>query len=371
MSLQSVQEDANKILQTAQAMQGAYTQSIKDVLKDWGHPVWGAQSFFCEYISSGKHNHCFKIMHKEERAAPLIMRFPVSASELGDVSIVSKSADLAFDETIYEEQLQLANLGMAPKLYYYCPKKNALIAQFIEGQSLSASDFAQDSLCERVFDKLGWVHLQNCKVSHHTRGTWRKSIFLGRALEYLTDFAAASKDYSGEIYSKALYRKYISVVKHIAVVLKKTDPFLKVPVHNDLIPANILKTNKGDLHFIDWDNVKMGDPDEDVANLIWSAELPPEQWSIAIGAYFTSQGGRLCDNTALRQDRILAYLPLIAFYRAQKYLKHYNNLDALDLQRAFEKMAKSMQDCHQYLAVKAVQQAVDRLAETSGKGGHA
>jgi thiamine kinase-like enzyme len=82
----------------------------------------------------------------------------------------------------------------------------------------------------------------------------------------------------------------------------------KVLVHGDLIPLNILRTNAGEFHIIDWEGVRYDEPEADLVTLVKAYSLDDHQIASLLKGY-----GRPVDRRMLICRFLLHLLQVVAW----------------------------------------------------------
>lgn len=102
-------------------------------------------------------------------------------------------------------------------------------------------------------------------------------------------------------------------------------PMLRVSCHNDTVPENFLKDNKGRTYLIDWEYSGLNDPTWDIAAYILESRLPEEEVSIFLERYY--QEGISAENLLKIKFFILAQDLL---WTVWALIRHYGGDDFLD-----------------------------------------
>lgn len=186
-----------------------------------------------------------------------------------------------------------AQLGLAPKVIEACHGLGLVISDFVDGQQLHAKDMDDPIIAHSVVMALKTLHSAPVEFEfrhrylHHVRRRAAK-VVAGGGIEKIPGF-------------QPMTLKAEQVIK-----LLEANPVPLCPCHSDIVTHNIMRTSKRQIQFVDWEVSGMGDPHEELANLIWSASLNALQTKRCIDSYFGKVG-------RLGMVRVALFLMLIPY----------------------------------------------------------
>lgn len=189
--------------------------------------------------------------------------------------------------------------GLAPAVLEADPVRGSVICSFLPGGTLKPSQLENPDILERTVKALRRLHDidGSFQHQHHYLPVLRKRE--EKALSLMGD--------------RTINR--ISDLQNIAAAASRCLEATAVPsrpCHSDMVTHNIVLTGKGRVMFVDWDVSGMGDPHEELANLLWSASLSPSRLAPAMASYFSA-------SDAHAQARVLLYLMLIPYDWVMRY----------------------------------------------------
>lgn len=169
-----------------------------------------------------------------------------------------------------------AELGVGPAVAAAIAEPRCLAADFIEGETMSAESLQGAESVRGVALILRALH---------DSGTELPTRF--DPFEVVRDHAERAEARGAAIPPQ--YAEAEALAERIAA--KLSGP-LHQPVftHNDLLPANLIRSSAGELRLIDWDYAGMGDRFFDLANFAINAELPAAGRDVLLEAYFEDAG---------------------------------------------------------------------------------
>jgi len=190
--------------------------------------------------------------------------FRMPGAETGELGIDREAEALA--------ARYAADLGVAPAVAAAIAEPRCLAADFIEGETMSAESLQGDDAIQAVARILRALH---------DSGTELPTRF--DPFEVVRDHAERASARGATIPPQ--YDEAEALAERIEA--KLTGP-LHEPVftHNDLLPANLIRSIAGELRLIDWDYAGMGDRFFDLANFAINAELEEEGREVLLAAYF-------------------------------------------------------------------------------------
>ncbi len=165
--------------------------------------------------------------------------------------------------------------GVSPKVLHHEP--GVLVLDFIEGRTLSALDFRDDTVLDQALDLVIRVHRE---VPKHLRGAsltfW--------VFHVIRDYAATLAEGDSR-YLDALP----GLLAEAAALERDVGPIDMVFGHNDLLPANFL--HDGDrMWLVDWDYAGWGSPLFDLGGLAANNALTTAQERRMLNRYFGAVG---------------------------------------------------------------------------------
>ena len=206
----------------------------------------------------------------------------------------SGSINAAHARQEVNNQMAAHRHGLAAPVLYADPDLGTLVYQFLPGRRLRGKDFRDPGVRQQAFALLRKLH-EIPEPFLHTHN-------------YLRSLRQRA---SGQLPTlKKTHRKdmatTLSPVGRAVRALEKA-PCSFTPTHADMLPSNIILLDGGGMCFIDFEMSGMGDPHEDVANLIWGADLSVAEAEHAMACYFG-------EVPIAAKARIILYLAIIPFY---------------------------------------------------------
>jgi thiamine kinase len=156
----------------------------------------------------------------------------------------------------------IKNLQLAPKILYQDESTGILIWEFIPGNKPSFNSGNKDHCLQSLGREISLIH--NTSIPNHCSDIFINSMDL---------YGNLLKNTSHE----RLYIKALSLFKELYF-----DGINKVLSHNDLNQGNLLWKNK--FYFLDWEYASLNHPCFDVASLVNTFKLDPNQiYELSIG----------------------------------------------------------------------------------------
>lgn len=164
-----------------------------------------------------------------------------------------------------------AECGLSPKVVYAEP--GALVFEFIDGKTLGAEDVRRPEMLARILPLIRKCHRE---MPQHVTGP----ALIFWVFHVLRDYGHSLKA-GGSRHIAAMPR-----LLGIAADLEKVVGAVEIVYgHNDLLPTNFI--DSGDrMWLIDWDYAGFNSPLFDLANLCSNNEVPAEDETDLIEAYF-------------------------------------------------------------------------------------
>jgi thiamine kinase-like enzyme len=159
--------------------------------------------------------------------------------------------------------------GLAPELIHH--EDGLLITRLVEGRTLTAADFTDPSVLDRVAALLRRLH-----------GAW--DTLTGEVLYFcpyqtVRTYAQTAARLGGE-----LPGDLGAILEDTRGLSRRIGPFRPVLCHNDLLPANLIDDG-GRLWLVDWEYAGVGHPLFDLANVWANAALSQGQEHALLSAY--------------------------------------------------------------------------------------
>ncbi len=176
---------------------------------------------------------------------------------------------LRFNELAASKAAHLA--GVSPEVLHAEP--GILVIDFIDGKTLSAQDFADDSILDQAVTLIALTHRE---IPRYLRGA---------ALTFWVFHVI--RDYAGTLTAGASrYQPLLpELLAQAAALERAVGPIDMVFGHNDLLPANFLHDGTR-LWLIDWDYGGFGSPLFDLGGLAANNSLTPAQETRMLTQYF-------------------------------------------------------------------------------------
>jgi len=183
------------------------------------------------------------------------------------------TSELGIDREAEVQAAQAAaRLGLGPSVAAVIDDPRCIATDFVPGETMTADSLHGEREIVRVADILRTLHESGESI---------RTDF--DPFEVIRDHAeravARGASLPPEFEQAELLAKEIR--------LKLTSP-LHAPVftHNDLLPANLIRSSDGALHLLDWDYAGMGNRFFDLANFAINAELSETQRDLLLASYF-------------------------------------------------------------------------------------
>ena len=165
-----------------------------------------------------------------------------------------------------------ARIGIGPAVAAVVEEPRCMAVDYVEGETMTSSGLQGGPEISRVAEILRRMHDSGAVIptdfdvfevvgDHADRARQR-----GASLPEEYEFAA---DLAGRIRGK------LGGPLHEPVF-----------THNDLLPANLIRSDDGAIHLLDWDYAGMGDRFFDLANFAVNAELPEAGRELLLESYF-------------------------------------------------------------------------------------
>lgn len=191
------------------------------------------------------------------------------------------TAELGIDRAAEAEAAQAAaRLGVGPAVAAVIEDPRCIATDYIAGKTMSAEDLQNETEVIAVSKILRTLHESGETIptdfdpfdvihDHAERATAR-----GATLP--PEYAQA------EALAKQIRQKLTSPLHE------------PVFTHNDLLPANLIRSDDGTMHLLDWDYAGMGNRFFDLANFAINAELSADQRELLLASYFgeANEGNR-------------------------------------------------------------------------------
>jgi thiamine kinase-like enzyme len=161
--------------------------------------------------------------------------------------------------------------GVSPAVLYY--ETGVLVLDFIDGKTLAAQDFRDDSLLDQAIDLIRCVHLD---MPRHLRG----AALTFWVFHVIRDYAATLR-LGGSPYL-AILPKLLAQAEDLE---RAVGPIDMVFAHNDLLPANFMHDGTR-LWLIDWDYAGYGSALFDLGGLAANNGLGQSQETHMLSSYF-------------------------------------------------------------------------------------
>ncbi len=185
-----------------------------------------------------------------------------------------RTAALGIDRATEElATRQAAALGLAPAVLARLEDEDVLVCAHLPGRELSSAAL-------RDPDRLGRL-ARALRAFHGTA-----PLPTAFAVVPLCHEQAAQAGERARPFADAL-----ALARRIAAALVTHPEHAPVPCHNDLLAANVLQDDAGDMRLIDWEYAGMNDRFFDLANLAANNGLSDEEQRLLLDAYFAGDGG--------------------------------------------------------------------------------
>ena len=163
--------------------------------------------------------------------------------------------------------------GVSPAVIHHEP--GLLVIDYVEGRTLCAADFAQDTLLDQAISLLARAHRD---IPNHLRGP----VLMFWVFHVIRDYAASLRD-AGSAHSP----KLATLLAQADALQAAVGPIDLVFGHNDLLPANFLHDGAR-LWLIDWDYAGFNSPLFDLGGLAANNALTVAQETRMLAQYFDS-----------------------------------------------------------------------------------
>ncbi|MBC7478238.1 MAG: phosphotransferase [Pseudorhodobacter sp.] len=161
--------------------------------------------------------------------------------------------------------------GVSPAVRHHEP--GALVIDYIDGRTLTATDFQHMALLNQAVDLIKQAH---SRIPRHLRGP----VHLFWAFHVIRDYAGTLRD------SASQYVRLLPELLAQAEVLEAAiGPIDLIFGHNDLLPANFLHDGTR-LWLIDWDYAGFNSPLFDLGGFAANNGLTPDQEAHLLTRYF-------------------------------------------------------------------------------------
>ncbi len=168
--------------------------------------------------------------------------------------------------------------GVSPAVLHHEP--GALVIEFIEGQTMTAADFARDDVLEAALDLVTRAHRD---IPQYLRG----AALTFWVFHVIRDYAGTLRD------GNSRHLPLVADLLHEASELEKAvGPIDLVFGHNDLLPANFLLDSRR-MWLIDWDYAGFNSPLFDLGGLAANNGLTEGQEARMLQGYFGAVDGGL------------------------------------------------------------------------------
>ena len=161
--------------------------------------------------------------------------------------------------------------GVSPAVIHHEP--GLLVIDFVEGRTLVAADFAQETILDQAVNLLTRAHRD---IPNHLRGP----VLMFWVFHVIRDYAASLRD-AGSAHTPKLG----ALLAQAAALQAAVGPVDLVFGHNDLLPANFLHDGAR-LWLIDWDYAGFNSPLFDLGGLAANNALTVAQETRMLAQYF-------------------------------------------------------------------------------------
>ncbi len=216
-----------------------------------------------ESLGGGYTNETFVLNHQGQKY--VVKYLAMNAENLG------VNRDLEFDF-----QSHAATKGLSPQILYINKDKGIYVAEFIEGDSLTAQDIQKEENLVKAIQLLKKLHKRTREIDYRIGGSP-----LGRAQDFVTQLRAMQSPDLKDI--EEGYQKVLSLEKNLPYGKRQ------VASHNDYFSANIIH-HQGHLKVIDWEYAGWASPYNDLTLMIIEDHLPDTSHDIILKTYFGSVG---------------------------------------------------------------------------------
>ena len=183
------------------------------------------------------------------------------------------TAELGIDRAAEAEAAQAAaRLGVGPAVAAVIENPRCIATDYIPGETMSADSLHGEAEISAVAKILRTLHESGETIP--------------------TDFDPFDviRDHAERATARGanLPLEYTQAVAMAQQIEKKLTGPLHEPVftHNDLLPANLIRSDDGTMHLLDWDYAGMGNRFFDLANFAINAELSADQRDLLLESYF-------------------------------------------------------------------------------------
>lgn len=176
--------------------------------------------------------------------------------------------------------------GVSPAVLYHEP--GILVIDFIDGKTLGAGDFRDDSTLDLAVDLIAKVHRD---IPKHLRGP----VLTFWVFHIIRDYAATLR-----LGNSRHFGLLGGLLAEAALLERAVGPTDIVFGHNDLLAANFLHDGAR-LWLIDWDYAGFGSPLFDLGGLASNNALTPAQEARMLARYF----GREADESLWHRYRAM------------------------------------------------------------------
>ena len=161
--------------------------------------------------------------------------------------------------------------GVSPAVIHH--QDGLLVIDYIEGRTLAAADFADDTILDQAIALIARTHRD---IPNHLRGP----ALMFWVFHVIRDYAATLR----AAHSRYL-PKLADLLQQSATLEANVGPINLVFGHNDLLPANFLHDGAR-LWLIDWDYAGFNSPLFDLGGLAANNALTPAQETLLLERYF-------------------------------------------------------------------------------------
>lgn len=185
----------------------------------------------------------------------------------------ANTEDLGIDRVAEAEAARIAaDIGIGPEVAAVIEQPRCIAVDFVDGQTMTAADLHGEREITSVAEILRRLHDSDESIP---------TTF--DPFEVVRDHAERA-----QINGAALPDAYSTALELADQIQGKLSSPLHDPVltHNDLLPANLIRTDDGTLQLLDWDYAGMGNRFFDLANFAINAELDDDERDLLLSSYF-------------------------------------------------------------------------------------
>lgn len=216
-------------------------------------------------LEGGITNRNFRV---EMGGRDVVVRVPGRATE-----------ELGIDRSAEAEAAEAAaRLGIGPSVAAVVEEPRCIAVDFVDGETMTASGLQGDAEIALVAEILRKMHDSGAHiptefdvfevVEDHAEQARRRGAALPDEYEFASGLAGRIREKLGGPLHQPVF------------------------THNDLLPANLIRSDDRAIHLLDWDYAGMGDRFFDLANFAINAELPDAGREHLLESYFGEANDR-------------------------------------------------------------------------------